>query len=160
MKVNFVSGKLKLKRNNGKDIYLGKKEQTILFLNRRGFSPSIICKECEKKCSPLVNVGKLTKDQAKSLDSYKDKEVVLGVRPEDIYFNDCLLKLNYSNEFEMKSDISELLGRELLVYNYLGDQKVTVKTTSGDVLEEGEVKKYRIDLDRIHFFDKDTTLRI
>ena len=74
----------------------------------------------------------LSKEQITKLANYKDKEIVLGVRPEDIYVNDVLTIKNPSNPVSLECDISELLGRELIVYNQVGDDKLIVKTSSRD----------------------------
>ena len=96
----------------------------------------------------------------KLLGNYVDKELILGVRPENILFTDDKTRTHLSNPFPLTCDISELLGHELILYNYLGDTRIVVKTTVVDEMKNGEVRDYVVDLDRIHFFDKDTTERI
>ena len=102
----------------------------------------------------------LNKEHIALLKDYVDKELILGVRPENILFEGDKTREHLSNSFPLTCDISELLGQELVIYNYVGDNKVVVKTTVVDEIHGGDVKKYAIDLDRIHFFDKDTTERI
>ena len=96
----------------------------------------------------------------KLLGNYVDKELILGVRPENILFTDDKTRTHLSNPFPLTCDISELLGHELILYNYLGDTRIVVKTTVVDEMKNGEVRDYVVDLDRIHFFDKNTTERI
>ena len=103
---------------------------------------------------------KLDKDHLNLLKDYVGKELILGVRPENIVFEDDKTKTHLSNSFALTCDISELLGNELIIYNYVGETKVLVKTSMVDDLNTGDVKQYRLDLDRIHFFDKETTERI
>ena len=103
---------------------------------------------------------KLDKDHLNLLKNYVDKEIILGVRPENIVFEDDKTKTHLSNSFALTCDISELLGNELIIYNYVGETKVLVKTSMVDDLNTGDIKQYRLDLDRIHFFDKETTERI
>ena len=103
---------------------------------------------------------KLDKEHIKLLKDYVEKELILGVRPENILFEGDKTREHVSNAFPLTCDISELLGSELIIYNYAGDNKVVVKTAMADEMNNGEVKKYVIDLDRIHFFDKETTNRI
>ena len=107
----------------------------------------------------LVKI-KLDKKNKELLKDYVDKEIVMGVRPEDILFSDDKTKSNLSNPFELTCDLSELLGRELIVYNYVGDVRLVMKTTAVDEMKNGDVKEYVFDLDRVHFFDKKTTNRI
>ena len=103
---------------------------------------------------------KLDKPHIDLLKNYIGKELILGVRPENILFEGDKTRTNLSNAFPLTCDISELLGQELIIYNYVGDNKITVKTSVVDDIFNGDVKQYVIDLDRIHFFDKETTERI
>ena len=102
----------------------------------------------------------LDKAHIELLKDYVDKELILGVRPENILVDGDKSKDHLSNAFELTCDISELLGNELIIYNYIGETKVLVKTSMVDDLNTGDVKEYRLDLDHIHFFDKETTERI
>ena len=102
----------------------------------------------------------LNKDQIELLKEYKDRELVLGVRPENIVLENDRTREHLSGGFELTCDISELLGQELIIYSYVGDTKIVIKTTMVDEIKNGEIKRYCIDLDRIHFFDKETTNRI
>ena len=102
----------------------------------------------------------LTKEWISNLSNYVDKDIVLGVRPEDIYLKGDSSIKNPSNEVTLKCDISELLGRELIVYNLVGEQQFIVKTSSRDDILTDDVVEYVLDLDRIHFFNPETTNRI
>ena len=103
---------------------------------------------------------KLDKRNIDLLKDHAGESLVLGVRPEDILFADDKTKTNVSNSFQLTCDLSELLGRELIIYNYVGETRLVMKTTSVDEMKNGEVRDYVLDLDRIHFFDKATTNRI
>ena len=103
---------------------------------------------------------KLDNKNIKLLKDYVDKELVLGIRPENILFSDDKTRTNLSSVIPLTCDISELLGQELIIYNYVGDMRIVVKTTAIDDINNGDVKEYAIDLDRVHFFDKETTNRI
>ncbi len=102
----------------------------------------------------------LDKKHIDLLKDYINRELVLGVRPENIVFTDDMTRTHLSNAFKMTCDLSELLGHELIIYDYLGDTRIVVKTTAIDEIKNGEEKDYCLDLDRIHFFDKETTNRI
>ena len=93
------------------------------------------------------------------LKDYKDKDIVLGIRPEDVYLTTDNVA-NPSNKISLKCDISELLGRELIIYNYIGNQKFIIKTMSRDDITSEMNVEYVLDMNRVHFFDKETTKRI
>ena len=86
----------------------------------------------------------LDKANADKLKEYKDKELVLGVRPENIVFKDDKTRSNLSNTLSLTCDISELLGQELIIYNYVGSNRIVVKTTAIDEMRNGDVKEYAI----------------
>ena len=102
----------------------------------------------------------LDKKNIDLLKDYVGKELVLGIRPENIVFKDDKTRENLSNPFSLTCDLSELLGQELIIYNYVGANRVVIKTTVVDEMKHDDVKEYCIDLDRVHFFDKETTKRI
>ncbi len=99
---------------------------------------------------PEMNVP-LSEDEKKTLAAYKGKEIVLGVRPEDIVEGGAVSVKVFSNEN---------LGMNTLVHGHLGnsnaaENKITCKLRgwcdykAGDQVKVTFVKK--------HFFDKDTT---
>ena len=102
----------------------------------------------------------LDKKNIDLLKDYVGKELILGVRPENIVFVDDKTRTNLSNSISLACDISELLGQELIIYSYVDSTRLVIKTTTVDEMKHGETKEYAIDLDRIHFFDKETTKRI
>ena len=102
----------------------------------------------------------LDKNHINLLKDYVNKELILGVRPENILFSNDKTREHLSNPFKLTCDISELLGHELILYNYIENLRFVVKTTAADEMKHGDVKDYCLDMDRIHFFDKDTTERI
>ena len=94
------------------------------------------------------------------LSDYVNKDVVLGARPEDIYLKEQPGVGSPSNPITLKCDISELLGRELIVYNLVNEESIIVKTTLRDDITTDDEVEYVLDMDRIHFFNPETTNRI
>ena len=105
----------------------------------------------------IVNLSEQHKELLKD---YEDKQVVLGIRPEDIYLLNDERKQKLSNPIEMQCDISELLGHELILYSYIGQQRIIVKTAAYNEIKKEDVFSVCFDLNKIHFFDPETTLRI
>ena len=104
---------------------------------------------------------KLSEKEQTLLKNYSEKEVILGVRPEDIYVHEKnMIITNPSNSFELTCDISELLGRELIIYSNIGKDKIIIKSNRKDDITSGMVEKYALDMDRVLFFDPNTTNRI
>ena len=102
----------------------------------------------------------LNKKQVELLKEYKDKKVVLGVRPEHIYVDIDAAGENRGTEIEMECDISELLGSEFIVYGFINGQRTIVKTNAKNEVLGKSVHKYAFDMEQIHFFDPETTNNI
>ncbi len=96
----------------------------------------------------------LSDDDVSLLSSYNNKEIVLGVRPENVVKGD---------DVTIKVSSNENLGMNTLVHGHimngkdLGD-KITGKLRGWLDYKNGEEAK--ISFDRMHFFDKETTKRI
>ena len=87
---------------------------------------------------------------------YADKEVILGIRPED-------LKLNYSAsnaDITTVVDVAELMGHETVVYSKVGNQDLISRINSKDGLQIGTKLHLSFNMDNCHFFDKKTEKRI
>jgi len=98
----------------------------------------------------------LAKKDIDLLNNYVGKEVVLGIRPEHIYTAEDKSIDNKSAEFEVKCEISELLGSEIIVYGELANQKVLMKISSKNNVQREDTVKCVFDEDAVHFFDAET----
>ena len=88
----------------------------------------------------------LTAQERSGLSSYQGKEIVLGVRPENITEGGSLPIKVFSNEN---------LGMNTLVHGHLGGERITAKLRGWKNYKENDVVQVRFD--RKHFFDKETT---
>ena len=87
-------------------------------------------------------------------------EIILGVRPEDIYVENDINNKNPSTTINIECDVAELLGHETIVYGYIGGQRVVIKTSSANEINQGDKLIYQFDMNKVHFFDPTTTNRI
>ncbi len=90
----------------------------------------------------------LNDNERKLLANYDGKTVVLGVRPEDIYFGE---------EYQMKVSINENLGMNTLIHGYLGRKKIVAKISDWCEYKLGDIVGITFDRNKVHFFDKETT---
>ena len=88
----------------------------------------------------------LTAQEQNMLSSYQGKEIVLGVRPENITEGGSLPVKVFSNEN---------LGMNTLVHGHLGGSRITAKLRGWKNFKENDV--VQVGFDRKHFFDKETT---
>ena len=87
-------------------------------------------------------------------------ELVLGIRPEDIYIDGDTSDAKISDFTNLTCDISELLGHERIVYTYIGEDRLVIKINAKRDIKQGDIAKYCFDLDAIHLFDEETTENI
>lgn len=92
---------------------------------------------------------------------YRDKEIILGIRPENIVTQKSidLGKRNYSL-FSTELTAAEMLGSESLLHFNINEDKVIAKISTLDDYERGGRAELAIDMDFAHFFDVDTEERI
>ena len=88
----------------------------------------------------------LSEKEQKLLASYQGKEIVLGVRPEDITEGGSLQVKVFSNEN---------LGMNTLVHGHLGKERITAKLRDWKNYKENDM--VGVSFSRKHFFDKQTT---
>lgn len=93
----------------------------------------------------------LDEERRRLLRDYVGKKVVLGVRPEDIYEH---------GEIAFRVTNNENLGQSTLVHGFARDQKLVCKFRRWTNYRPGDVIKIGFNMNRIHFFDKETTKAI
>lgn len=102
-------------------------------------------------------------DYFKDLTPYVEKEIVFGIRPEDIEDYDLLEEHGEFGSVEAMVDVLEPMGAETFLYLSLGEeiQQITAKVDPATKAVDGETHKVVFDMSKCHLFDKDTeeTLR-
>ncbi|MDU5407596.1 MAG: TOBE domain-containing protein, partial [Streptococcus agalactiae] len=96
--------------------------------------------------------------QEKLLESrgYKGKELIFGIRPEDISSN-LLVQDTYPNaNVEAEVLVSELLGSETMLYVKLGQTEFASRVEARDFHNPGEKVNLTFNVAKGHFFDADT----
>ncbi len=91
---------------------------------------------------------------------YVNKEVVLGIRPENIHRDASFISNNEDTTFEAMVDISELMGAEVYSYLKTGDISITARFDSKFNTKPGETIKLAMDKELLHIFDKETQVTI
>ncbi|TCJ86023.1 UNVERIFIED_ORG: carbohydrate ABC transporter ATP-binding protein (CUT1 family) [Bacillus cereus] len=91
---------------------------------------------------------------------YVNKEVVLGIRPEDIHDELLFLEASQSTTFKTKIEVAELLGAESILYMKLGDQDFAARVDARHTFSPGDEIKLALDMNKAHFFDSQTEQRI
>lgn len=91
---------------------------------------------------------------------YNNKEVKFGIRPEDIHNEPVFIQSSEKSIFESKVTVSELHGSEVMVYSEFEGQEFIAKLDSRNDSHPGEVIKLAMNMNKAHFFDKESGNRI
>jgi multiple sugar transport system ATP-binding protein len=94
------------------------------------------------------------------LKSYEGKEIIMGIRPEDLHVSEDIIMQFPERTIAYDVDISELLGHECVLHGKHGKQRIVAKVSERTNIKNHQSIKLNMDFDRIYFFDKDTEKRI
>ena len=104
-----------------------------------------------------------------------DREIVFGIRPEDIHDEEAWVKDEKNQCIEVKVDVVEALGSETLLYcktrseiapedevrSIVDDvSNLTAKVDSRSTTKGGDMIKIALDIEHCHLFDKETEVTI
>lgn len=94
----------------------------------------------------------------KRLKTYLDKEVIIGIRPEDLYFQ---VPRKKQVSVKLTLEVVEPMGTEMLLYMTSGRTKFIVKSNQLRTIPEIR-KSYDIylDMERVHYFDPESEMVI
>ena len=95
-----------------------------------------------------------------NIQGYEGEEVILGIRPEDIYVDGPITEKYPNATTEVECDVVELLGHELIVYGYMNSQRIIVKTGAIHDIQVHDKVNFTFDMNKVHFFDPVTTNRL
>ena len=91
---------------------------------------------------------------------YVGKTVVLGIRPEDIHDSQMFIEASPSAPMTSTVKVYELLGAEVFLYFDVNGTQVTARVDPRTTSKTGDAIKFAFDMEKSHFFDKETELVI
>jgi len=87
---------------------------------------------------------------------YVGKEIVFGIRPEDIH-NESLMAETYEGAtYTATVEVAELLGHELVIYTSLADKPIIIKLDARNDIKMHDKVELAVDMNKAHFFDVET----
>ncbi len=93
----------------------------------------------------------------KELQTYIDKEVVFGIRPEDILDPDLDEEyISEGNTIEAEVEVIEPMGSEINLYLNIGGQTIIAIVDAESEAKVGDAMKFGFDLNKMHIFDAET----
>ena len=87
---------------------------------------------------------------------YDGKELIFGIRPEDVNTEAAFLETFPESVVKATISVSELLGSESHLYCQVGKDEFVAKVDARDYLQTGATVELGFDLNKAHFFDKET----
>jgi multiple sugar transport system ATP-binding protein len=91
---------------------------------------------------------------------YKNKQLIMGVRPESIQILDNVVNTDNDLSFVIEVEMAELMGAETLVYFNLNEQQMILKVNDMGFYPSGKKLSINIAMSDLHLFDAETELRI
>ncbi|MCI1859192.1 MAG: sn-glycerol-3-phosphate ABC transporter ATP-binding protein UgpC [Sporolactobacillus sp.] len=107
--------------------------------------------------SPIFTF-RIPDDLKNKIIAYDEKEVILGIRPEDIFLANENATDN--NQFAVTLKVVENLGADYLVYFDIGDDQLTARLDTKIKPREREEARLFFNLEKMHLFDPVTELCI
>lgn len=88
--------------------------------------------------------------------SYVNKEVIFGIRPEDIYDKLFVTEALPENTITVTVDVVELMGAEVYLYLNTGRNAFMARVGSRSTPEVFKKLDVVFDMNKVHFFEKET----
>ncbi|MDO8588341.1 MAG: sn-glycerol-3-phosphate ABC transporter ATP-binding protein UgpC [Armatimonadota bacterium] len=101
---------------------------------------------------------KVPVEKSSKLKDYIGKEVIFGIRPEDIFDEDLSGTLQPSSDNTVTAgvDVIEPMGPIVTAYLTCGDHSLIATIDAETRIEETKDSKFVFDMSKTHLFDKDT----
>ncbi|MBN2831204.1 MAG: sn-glycerol-3-phosphate ABC transporter ATP-binding protein UgpC [Candidatus Omnitrophica bacterium] len=106
-------------------------------------------------CEGKVNV-KLVEDMRQKLSLYTDKEVIFGIRSEDIYDKLFVSEAPPENIVKANCEVYEPMGSEVYLYLNTGKHTFVARVGAHNRPKVNQDMDLVFDMSKVHFFDKDS----
>jgi len=103
---------------------------------------------------------KLHSSYDEKLVKYIEKEIILGIRPEDIYDHHTKPSSGFFEEINVTLEVVEPMGNEIFLYFPLEETQFTSRIAAREKPNPGEGIKLFMNMEKVHFFDKSSENRI
>jgi multiple sugar transport system ATP-binding protein len=95
-------------------------------------------------------------DRAKAFQKHVDRNVIFGIRPENIHDLAFVPQDIKAEKVESKVDVTELMGYEILLYLVSGKHTFVARVDPRSKLRVGNKTQIAFDMDKVHIFDAET----
>ena len=94
--------------------------------------------------------------KSKPYESHVGKDIIFGLRPENIHDSDFVPSNIDSEKVAVKVDVTELMGNEIFLYLVSGKHTFVARVDPRSRLRVGEQATVAFDMDNFHIFDAAT----
>ncbi|WLR51407.1 sn-glycerol-3-phosphate ABC transporter ATP-binding protein UgpC [Bacillus tianshenii] len=91
---------------------------------------------------------------------YENKEIVMGIRPEDIHDEPVFIESSPATKIVSTIDVAELMGAETILYTKVNDQSFVARIDARTNIQNGDSIDLALNMNKAHFFDIDSEQRI
>jgi len=92
--------------------------------------------------------------------NYVGKDIILGIRPEDIHDEPVFIESSQDTKLTATIDVAELMGSESYLYSSVSGQEFIARVDSRSDIQGGQNVDLALDMNKALFFDKESELRI
>ena len=96
------------------------------------------------------------KAEGTNLEEYVGKEVVFGIRPENVNDDPEFLAATNGAVGEASVEVTELMGAEIYLYLNCEGNAITARVKPTSTAKSGDIIKIGFDMSKMHVFDKET----
>ncbi len=91
---------------------------------------------------------------------YLNKDIILGIRPEDIYDESNNANILHQEKINVELEVVEPMGNEIYLYFQIEGTQFIARIPAREVPNSGSTKNLFLDLSKLHFFDAESELAI
>ena len=102
----------------------------------------------------------VSKNKDNCLEAYAGKEVIMGIRPENVHNEEDLIAIHKDGLVEADVEVTELMGAETYLYMNCEGQSINARVSPTNTARPGDKITIAFETAKIHLFDKDTELTI
>jgi multiple sugar transport system ATP-binding protein len=99
-------------------------------------------------------------EKAPKYQSYVDRPVIFGIRPEDIKDPNFAPPGIFGQPVAGKVDVTELMGNEIQLYVITGEHNFVARVDPRTTYRMGDSVQLIFNMNNMHIFDPDTELAI
>jgi len=95
-------------------------------------------------------------ENVRPYETHVDKNVIFGIRPENIHDPKFIPPNIHTENIETKIDVTELMGNEIFLHMLSGQNSFVARVDPRSNMRVGDQTQIALDMDHIHIFDANT----